>query len=93
MDETWLRVRVFLDMGKTLRMQIFPNILFDIWLISPTIELTRIQVLDRLHASLWCYRALFVIAPHPQKSRNYDLKALLCMHMAFPYTKHIPEIN
>ena len=57
-------------------MRFFPKIKFDVWLISPTIELTRVQVLDRSRASLWSYRALFAIAPHPQQSRNYGLKAL-----------------
>ena len=42
---------------KTLHMQFFPKIEF-VWLINPTIELTRVQVLDRSHASLWSYRAL-----------------------------------
>ena len=52
--------------GKTLRMGFFPKIEFDAWLISFTIELTRVQVLDRLRASLRSYSALFAIAPHPQ---------------------------
>ena len=79
--------------GKTLRMRFFPKIEFDVRLISPTIELTRVQVLDRSRASLWSYRALFAIAPHPQQLRNYGLKALLCTRMAFPYTTRIPEVN
>ena len=74
-------------------MRFFPKIKFDVWLISPTIELTRVQVLDRSRASLWSYRALFAIAPHPQQSRNYGLKALLCTRIAFPYTTRIPEVN
>ena len=52
--------------GKTLRMGFFPKIEFDAWLISFTIELTRVQVLDRLRASLRSYSALFAIVPHPQ---------------------------
>ena len=52
--------------GKTLRMGFFQKIEFDAWLISSTIELTRVQVLGRSHASLWRYSALFAIAPHPQ---------------------------
>ena len=32
--------------GKTLHMRFFQKIEFDVWLISPTIELTCIQVLD-----------------------------------------------
>ena len=52
--------------GKTLRMGFFQKIEFDAWLISSTIELTRVQVLGRSRASLWRYSALFVIAPHPQ---------------------------
>ena len=74
-------------------MRFFPQIEFDLCLISPTIELTRVQVLDRSRPSLWSYRALFAIAPHPQQSRNYSLKALLCTRMAFPYTTRMPEVN
>ena len=44
----------------------FLKIEFDAWLISSSIELTRVQVLGRLCASLWRYSALFAIAPHPQ---------------------------
>jgi hypothetical protein len=51
--------------GKTLHMGFFQKIEFDAWLISSTIELTRVQVLDRSLASLWSYSALFAIAPHP----------------------------
>ena len=43
--------------GKTLRMWFFPKIKFDVWLISPTIELTYVQVLDRSRASLWSYKS------------------------------------
>ena len=68
---------------ENLRMRFFPNIEFDVWLISPTTELTHVQVIGGSHALLWSYRALFVIAPHPQQSRNYGLKALLCTRMAF----------
>ena len=50
------------------------------------LELTRVQVLGRSRASLWTYSALFVIAPHPQQSRNYGRKALLCTRKAFPHT-------
>ena len=79
--------------GKALRMRFFSKIKFDVLLISPAIELTCVQVLNRSRALLWSYRAMFAIAPHPQQSRNYCLKALLCMHMAFLYTMHIPEVN
>ena len=51
--------------GKTLRMGFFLKIAFDVWLISPTIELTRVQVPDRSRASLRSYSALFAIAPPP----------------------------
>ena len=43
---------------KTLRMRFFPKIESDVWLISPTTELTRIQVIDWSPTSLWSYRAL-----------------------------------
>ena len=56
---------------------IFPKIKFVVWLISPTIDLTRVQVLHRSRASLLRYKALFAITPYPQQSRNYSLKALL----------------
>ena len=52
--------------GKTLRMGFFQKIEFDAWLISSSIELTRVQVLGRSRASLLRYSALFAIAPHPQ---------------------------
>ena len=52
--------------GKTLRMGFFQKIEFDAWLISSTIELTRVQVLGRSRTSLLRYSALFAIAPHPQ---------------------------
>ena len=42
------------------------HIEFDASMISSTIELTRVQVLDRSRALLWRYSALFAIAPHPQ---------------------------
>ena len=35
----------------------------------------------------------FQSSPHPQHSRNYGLKVLLCTHMAFLYTTCIPEVN
>ena len=35
----------------------------------------------------------FAIALHPQKSRNYGPKALVCMRMAFSYTTCILEVN
>ena len=66
---------------------------FDVWLISSTIELTRVQILGRSRALLWRYSALFAIAPHPQYLINYSLKALLCTRMAFPHTTREPEIN
>ena len=66
---------------------------FDAYLTSSTIELTRVQVLDPSRASLWSYSAFLAIAPHPQQSRNYGLKAFLCTRMAFPYTTRIPELN
>ena len=61
--------------GKTLCMGFFLKIEFDVWLISSTIELTRIHVLGQSHASLRRYSALFTIAPHPQYSRNYGVTA------------------
>ena len=79
--------------GKTRHMGFSMKIEFDAYLISSTIELTRVQVSDRSRASLWSYSAFFAIAPHPQQSRNYGLKALLCTRMAFPYTTRIPEVN
>ena len=36
----------------------FVKVEFDVWLISSTIELTCIQVSDRLCVSLWRYSAL-----------------------------------
>ena len=42
--------------GKTLRNEFFLKIKFDVWLISSTIELTRVQVLGRSRASLWRYK-------------------------------------
>ena len=39
--------------GITLRNEIFLKIEFDVWFISSTIELTRVQVLVRLRALLW----------------------------------------
>ena len=66
---------------------------FDVWLISSMIELTRVQVSDRLCTSLWRYSTLFAIAPHPQSLRNHGPKALLCTRMAFPHTMREPEIN
>ena len=50
---------------KNFCMRFFLKIEFDVWLISSTIELTCAQVSDQLHASLWCYLALFVIMPPP----------------------------
>ena len=44
----------------------FFEIEFDVWLISSTIELSRVQVSDQLCTLLWSYSALFAIAPHPQ---------------------------
>ena len=52
--------------GKTRHMGFFVKVEFDASMISSTIELTRVQVLDRSCASLWRYSALFAIAPHPQ---------------------------
>ena len=52
--------------GKTRHMRFFVKVEFDASMISSTIELTRVQVLDRSCASLWRYSALFAIAPHPQ---------------------------
>ena len=46
-------------------MGFFQKIESDAWLISSTIELTRVQVLGRTCAWLWRYSALFVIAPQP----------------------------
>ena len=50
---------------KTRHMGFFMKVEFYVWLISSSIELTRIQVSDRLRASLWRNSALLVIAPHP----------------------------
>ena len=52
--------------GKTRHMGFFVKVEFEASMISSTIELTRLQVLDRSCASLWRYSALCVIAPHPQ---------------------------
>ena len=79
--------------GKTLHNGFFQKNEFDAWLISSTIQLIRVQVLGRSHASLLRYSALFAIAPHPQYLRNYGLKALLCTRMAFPHTTRDLEIN
>ena len=38
---------------------------FDVWLISPIIELTHVQVSDRLCASFWRYSALFAMRHTP----------------------------
>ena len=54
----------------------FSKIESNAWLIRSTIELTRVQVLGRLRASLSRYSILFAIMPHPQYLRNYDLKVL-----------------
>jgi hypothetical protein len=51
---------------KTQHMGFFEIFEFDASLISSTLELTRVQVLDRSRASLWSYSALFAIVPHPQ---------------------------
>ena len=69
------------------------KVAFDTSVISSTTDLTRVQVLDRSCASLWRYSAFFAIAPHPQQSRNYGPKALLCTRMAFPHTTRDLEIN
>ena len=61
--EKWKYVTGF---GKTLRMGFSQKIEFEAWLISSTIELTRVQVLGRSCAWLWRYSALFAITPHPQ---------------------------
>ena len=76
--------------GKTLRMGFFQKIEFDAWLISSSIELTHVQVLGRSHTLLLRYSALFVITPHP---RNYGLKALLCMRMAFPHRRRQQQLE
>ena len=52
--------------GKTRHIGFFVEVEFDASMISSTIVLTRVQVLDRSCASLWRYSALFAIAPHPQ---------------------------
>ena len=36
---------------------------------------------------------LFAITPHPQQSRYYGPKALLCTRMTFLHTTRDPEIN
>ena len=51
---------------KIRHMGFFVKVEFYVWLISSNIELTRVQVSERLCASLWRYSALFAIAPHPQ---------------------------
>ena len=61
-----LSVAFVTGFGKTLHMGFFQKIEFDAWLISSSIELTRVEVLGQSRASLWRYSALFVIAPHPQ---------------------------
>ena len=43
---------------RTLRMESFQKIEFDAWLISSTIESTRVQVLGQSCAWLWRYSAL-----------------------------------
>ena len=58
-------MKLWPDLGKP-SVWNFSEIEFDAWLISSTIELTRIQVLGRSCAWLWRYSALFAIAPHPQ---------------------------
>ena len=73
-------------------MEFLQKVEFDAWLISSSIELTRVQVLGRSRASLLRYSTLFAIAQHPQ-SRNYGLKALLCTCTAFPHTMRDPDIN
>ena len=52
----------------------------DVYLISSTIELTRVQVSDRSRASLRSYSAFFAIAPHPQQSRKLRSKSV-AMHV------------
>jgi hypothetical protein len=46
-------------------MGFFEKFEFDVSLISSTLELTRVEVLDRSRASLWRYSALFAIALTP----------------------------
>ena len=55
-----------LDLGKHSILGFFQKIEFDAWLISSSIELTRVQALDRSCASLLRYSALFAIASHAQ---------------------------
>ena len=65
-----------------------------VWCISDKLYHRAIcQVWGRSHTSLRSWRALFVITPHPPKSRNYGLKSLLCMRMAFPYTTRENQLN
>ena len=52
--------------GKTGHTGFFVKIEFDASMISSTIELTRVQVLDRSRTLLWRYSALFAITPHPR---------------------------
>ena len=65
---------------KTWHIGFFVKVEFYLWLISSTIELTRVLVSDQLCALLSRYSALFVIV---RQLRNYGPKALLCTRMAF----------
>ena len=64
--EAILEVVYVTGFGKTLRVRFFLKIEFYVRLISPTIELTHVQVPDQSCTLLWSYRALFAIVPHPQ---------------------------
>ena len=78
--------------GKTLHNDFFLKIEFDVWLLSSTIEVTRVQVLDRSLSLLWRYSALFAIPPLPKQLRNYGLRSCYAC-VAFPHTMREPEIN
>jgi hypothetical protein len=54
---------------KTQHMGFFVKFEFDASLISSTLELTRVQVLDRLRASLWSYSSV-VPRPHPRGGKR-----------------------
>ena len=71
---------------------IFSKIEFDAWLISSSIELNRVQVLGQSRFIVEIQRFVCNCAT-PPISRNYGLKALLCMRMAFSYTTHDLEFN
>ena len=76
-----------------------PGIFVNSWILvaiffnSSIIELTCVQVSDQSHTFAMELERLVCNRATPRQSRNYDLKALLCTLMAFPYTTRIPEVN